>query len=41
MVDNFRNVTVRFMNSDRFKSCQITAIVDYVNYQNRLLQSFL
>lgn len=41
MVDNFRNVTVRIYEFRQFKSCQITAIVDYVNYQNnRLLQSF-
>ncbi|MEZ7505054.1 hypothetical protein [Flavobacterium sp. Arc2] len=41
MVDNFRNVTVRIYEFRQFKSCQITAIVDYVSYQdNRLLQSF-
>jgi hypothetical protein len=41
MVDNFRDVTVRIYEFRQFKSCQITAIVDYVNYQNnRLLQSF-
>jgi hypothetical protein len=41
MVDNFRNVTVRIYEFRQFKSCQITAIVDYVNYpNNRLLQSF-
>ncbi|PKH68396.1 hypothetical protein CXF59_03430 [Flavobacterium sp. ALD4] len=41
MVDNFRNVTVRIYEFKQFKSCQITAIVDYVHYQsNQLLQSF-
>jgi hypothetical protein len=41
MVDNFRNVTVSIYEFRQFKSCQITAIVDYVNYpNNRLLQSF-
>jgi hypothetical protein len=41
MVDNFRNVTVRIFEFRQFKSCQVTAIVDYINYQNnRLVQSF-
>jgi hypothetical protein len=41
MVDNFRNVTVSIYEFRQFKSCKITAIVDYVNYpNNRLLQSF-
>jgi hypothetical protein len=33
MVDNFRNVTVRIYEFRQFKSCQFTAIVDYVNYK--------
>ncbi|CAM3099402.1 hypothetical protein [Flavobacterium frigoris] len=41
MVDNFRDVTIRIYEFRQFKSCQITAIVDYVSYQdNRLLKSF-
>ena len=41
MVDNMRNATVRIYESRQFKSCQITAKVDYVNLRsNQLIQSF-
>jgi len=41
MVDNMRNATVRIYEFRQFKSCQITAKVDYVNFiNNQLLQSF-
>jgi hypothetical protein len=41
MVDNLRNVTVQIYESRQFKSCQITAKVDYINYKtNQLMQSF-
>ncbi len=41
MVDNMRNATVRIYEFRQFKSCQITAKVDYVNFRNnQLLQSF-
>ncbi|MFV5696237.1 hypothetical protein ACM55G_12480 [Flavobacterium sp. LB3P122] len=41
MVDNLRTVNVRIYESRQFKSCQITAKVDYVNLRsNQLLQSF-
>jgi hypothetical protein len=41
MVDNLRTVNARIYESRQFKSCQITAKVDYVNLRsNQLLQSF-
>lgn len=41
MVDNMRNATVRIYEFRQFKSCQITAKVDYINFRsNQLLQSF-
>ena len=41
MVDNMRNATVSIYEFRQFKSCQITAKVDYINYRsNQLLQSF-
>ncbi|MFE3868214.1 hypothetical protein ACFX5E_09020 [Flavobacterium sp. LS2P90] len=41
MVDNMRNATVRIYEFRQFKSCQITAKVDYLNFRNnQLLQSF-
>ncbi|MFV8370070.1 hypothetical protein [Flavobacterium sp. LB2R40] len=41
MVDNMRNATVRIYEFKQFKSCQITAKVDYINFKsNQLLQSF-
>lgn len=41
MVDNLRNVTVRINEFRQFKSCQITAKVDYINLKtNRLIQNF-
>lgn len=41
MVDNLRNATVQIYESRQFKSCQITAKVDYINYKtNQLMQSF-
>ncbi|NGY37065.1 hypothetical protein FQU23_006005 [Flavobacterium sp. XN-5] len=41
MVDVFKNLTVLIYESRQFKSCQINAVVDYVDYQNnRLLKSF-
>jgi hypothetical protein len=41
MVDNMRNATVRIYEFRQFKSCQITAKIDYVNFRNnQLLQSF-
>jgi hypothetical protein len=41
MVDNLRNVTARIYEFRQFKSCQITAKVDYVNLRsNQLTQSF-
>ncbi|MBF2709704.1 hypothetical protein [Flavobacterium soyangense] len=41
MVDILKNVTVRINEFKQFKSCQITAIVDYVNLENnQLMQSF-
>ena len=41
MVDNMRNATVRIYEFRQFKSCQITAKVDYINFKsNQLLQSF-
>ena len=40
MVDNMRNATVRIYEFRQFKSCQITAKVDYINFKsNQLLQS--
>ena len=41
MVDNFKNVNARIYEFRQFKSCQITAKIDYVNFRNnQLLQSF-
>jgi hypothetical protein len=41
MVDNLRTVNARIYESRQFKSCQITAKVDYVNLRsNQILQSF-
>jgi hypothetical protein len=41
MVDNLRTVNARIYESRQFKSCQITAKVDFVNVRtNQLLQSF-
>ena len=41
MVDDMRNATVRIYEFRQFKSCQITAKVDYINFKsNQLLQSF-
>lgn len=41
MVDNMRNATVQIYEFRQFKSCQITAKLDYINYRsNQLLQSF-
>ncbi|MFM2368254.1 MAG: hypothetical protein RL619_554, partial [Bacteroidota bacterium] len=41
MVDNLITVNARIYESRQFKSCQITAKVDYVNLRsNQLLQSF-
>jgi hypothetical protein len=37
MVDNFRNVMVRIYEFRQFKSCKISAIVDYVQYPTNLL----
>ncbi|MFE3870716.1 hypothetical protein ACFX5F_05715 [Flavobacterium sp. ZS1P70] len=41
MVDNIKTVNASIYEFRQFKSCQITAKVDYVNYRsNQLLQSF-
>jgi hypothetical protein len=41
MVDNLRTVTARIYEFRQFKSCQITAKIDYINFRNnQLLQSF-
>ena len=41
MVDNIKTVTAQIYEFRQFKSCQITAKVDYVNFRNnQLLQSF-
>ena len=41
MVDNLRNVTVRIYEFRQFKSSQITAKVDYLDFRsNQLIQSF-
>jgi hypothetical protein len=41
MVDNLRTVTARIYEFKQFKSCQITAKIDYINFRNnQLLQSF-
>lgn len=41
LVDNLRNVTARIYESRQFKSCQITAKVDYINFKtNQLMQTF-
>lgn len=41
MVDNLKTVNARIYEFRQFKSCQITAKVDYLNFRNnQLLQSF-
>ncbi len=41
MIDNLRNVTVRIFESRQFKSSQVTAKVDYIDFKNnQLIQSF-
>lgn len=41
MVDNLRTVNARIYESRQFKSCQITAKIDYLNLRNnQLIQSF-
>ena len=41
MVDNLRTVTAQIYEFRQFKSCQITAKIDYINVRsNQLLQSF-
>ena len=41
MVDILKNASVKINEFRQFKSCEITAIVDYVNYRdNKLIQSF-
>jgi hypothetical protein len=41
MVDNLRTVTAQIYEFRQFKSCQITAKIDYINLKtNQLLQSF-
>ena len=41
MVDNLKTVTARIYEFKQFKSCQITAKIDYINLRNnQLLQSF-
>lgn len=41
LVDNLRNVTATIFEVRQFKSCQIMAKVDYLNFKtNQLLQSF-
>jgi hypothetical protein len=41
VVDNLRTVTAQIYEFRQFKSCQITAKIDYVNFKtNQLLQSF-
>ncbi len=41
MVDNLITVTARIYEFRQFKSCQITAKIDYINFKNnQLLQSF-
>ena len=41
MVDNLRTVNARIYESRQFKSCQITAKIDYINLRNnQLMQSF-
>ena len=41
MVDNLKTVTARIYEFRQFKSCQITAKIDYINFRsNQLLQSF-
>lgn len=41
MVDNFKTVVARIYEFRQFKSCQITAKIDYINFRsNQLLQSF-
>ena len=40
-VDNFKNIKIRIFEFRQFKSCQVTAKVDYVDLKtNQLLQSF-
>jgi len=41
MVDNLRTVVAQIYEFRQFKSCQITAKIDYINFRNnQLLQSF-
>ena len=41
MVDNLKTVTARIYEFRQFKSCQITAKIDYINFRsNQLVQSF-
>lgn len=41
MVDNLKTVVVRIYEFRQFKSCQITAKIDYINFRsNQLIQSF-
>lgn len=41
MVDNLKTVVARIYEFRQFKSCQITAKIDYINFRNnQLLQSF-
>ena len=41
MVDNLRTVNASIYEFKQFKSCQITAKIDYVNYRsNQLLKTF-
>ena len=40
-VDNFKNVRINIYESRQFKSCQVTAKVDYINFKtNQLIQTF-
>ena len=41
MVDNLKKATVRIYEFRQFKSCQITAKIDYINFKsNQLMQTF-
>ena len=41
MVDNLRKVTANIYEFRQFKSCQITAKIDYINFRNnQLLKTF-
>jgi hypothetical protein len=40
-VDNFKNVRINIYESRQFKSCQVTAKVDYIDFKtNQLIQTF-